>query len=405
VQWTGSDPNHQDILSYRLNWGTSPTGLTNTAQDIELTRYHMMGLTTGVTYYWQVNARDNAGLETAGPVWRFTTDGDPPDLTPIQITTNPPGNLQTGQTVTLITEVKNIGTGPVVDPFAIDMRVDGVSIGATTVDQALLAGETRQISQTWTYDGGNPTIELIVDHQGQVSETDEANNRLNTELAVIADITAPALTGASPADGAAMNEIQQITVTLTESQSAVDDAAVTASFSVKNSGQQAVSGTVTESGDVFTFTPAALPLPDDTYQVSLTAVDTHGNSQEHTLTFTIDNQPPEKPVITGATVTSGLIQPRPAQNTTDQFTVELTGTREAGTSLWVNGSLAAEAGDAQWSVRLYLEPGDNTFETWLKDKAGNQSESEWVDIECTTNNAIIFEYDDAGRVRRIHSNQ
>jgi hypothetical protein len=184
----------------------------------------------------------------------------------------------------------------------------------------------------------------------------------------------------------------------------VDDAAVTASFSVTDSGQQIIAGTLTELDDTFTFVPANLPLPDDTYQVSLTAADVHSNTQNYAFDFTIDTQPPGKPVITGGVVDSGTISPRPAQNATGQFIVELTGTRESGTSVWVNGSESVPFGDASWIVQLHLTAGLNNTEVWLVDKAGNMGASEWVDIETQSGASTLFKYDSSGRIRNVISN-
>lgn len=98
---------------------------------------------------------------------------------------------------------------------------------------------------------------------------------------------------------------------------------------------------------------------------------------------------------------SGTIEPQPTQNTSSQFVIELTGTREAGTSVWINGAEMVSAGDDDWAVQLTLESAENTFEIWLKDLAGNQGESEWVDIVLETGNVQNYVYDASGRLKRI----
>jgi len=404
LSWIGGDPNPLDVVTYDLYWGISPGSLQLEAADLSQATYTKNSVDQGITYYWQIISKDDKGAETSGPVWNFTTDGDPPDLMISQVTADPAGNLQSGQTVTLTATILNSGSGPVVDSFMVDFRVDGASINTLPVGQILLAGQSVQINQTWTYTGGDPAIEVIADNQGQVTETNESNNSFSAFLMAIVDNSAPALTGTCPEDGTELQQIQQITATLVDSQGIVDDAAVIASFSVKNSEQQSIAGIVTESNDTFTFVPDSLPLPDSTYDVDLTAADTYGNTQTYSFGFTIDSQPPAKPTITGGTVDSGTIQPRPVQNTTGQFLVELTGTRDAGTSLLINGVQVVDVGDADWGVPLTLEPGSNALEIWLKDRAGNEGESVWVDIEVVTGNSVTFEYDAAGRIKRIHSN-
>jgi hypothetical protein len=103
-------------------------------------------------------------------------------------------------------------------------------------------------------------------------------------------------------------------------------------------------------------------------------------------------------------VASGLIQARPAKNTADQFTAELTGSREPGTSVWLSGTQVAAAGDADWAMRLNLLPGENIFEIWLVDAAGNRGSSEWVDIELHTPGGIHYEYNAAGRLQQVGEN-
>ena len=404
LSWNGGDPDLTDMVTYDLYWGASAESLQLAEPDLTQVSHTKAGLDAGVTYYWNVVAKDDKGAATTGPVWSFTTDGDPPDLTVSQVTTSPAGNLQAGQSVTFIAQIGNIGSGPMVDSFTVNFLLDGVSIGTATVDQIMYTGGTVEVEQAWTFSGGNPSIEVSVDSQGQVSETDETNNSYFAVLSAIADNAAPTLINTSPIDGAQLQEIQMLSVALADAQSDVDDSIVISSYTVVDSSQQTITGTVTESGDIFTFVPGSLPLSDDTYQVSFTAADSCGNSAQYSFAFTIDTQPPDKPVITGGTVDSGTIQARPTENIASQFVVELTGTRESGTALWINAVATVGAEDVDWITSLTLSPGNNTFEVWLTDEAGNQSESEWVDIYINTATGISYEYNDSGRLTNATSN-
>lgn len=405
LQWIGGDPDPEDNVTFDLQWGTSAGALALTSQGIVGNQHQVAGLSDGTTYYWQITAKDSRGLETTGPVWRFTSDGDPPDLTVNALSTNPPGNLQSGQSVTFTATLLNTGSGPVVDPFSASLTIDGTPIGEQALNEVVLAGNTIDATWTWTYGGGDPTIEVFADSQGQVVETEEGNNLLTVQLSEVSDITPPALVSSGPSDGDFVQQIQQIAFTLMDTQSPVDDAAVISSVTVTESDQQPVSGTLSELNDTFTFVPATLPLADSLYTVSLTASDSHGNSQAYVFVFTIDATAPGMPGITGATVTSGTIAPRPTQNIADQFRVDLTGTRDPDTSVWINGVLRVNFGDQDWSVPLDLLAGDNAVEVWLQDRAGNRGPSEWVDITVTAADAVTYEYDAAGRVKSIHSNQ
>jgi hypothetical protein len=48
-----------------------------------------------------------------------------------------------------------------------------------------------------------------------------------------------------------------------------------------------------------------------------------------------------------------------------------------------------------------MQPGANALEIKLKDRAGNQGEAEWVDINIVTATSIQLDYDASGRVKRI----
>jgi hypothetical protein len=309
--------------------------------------------------------------------------------------------LQAGTSVTLTALVTNVGSGPVVDPFKVDFLVNSASIGIASFDQVIPAGGSVQAVKTWTYAGGNPTVSVNADSLSQVSEMNEGNNRFMALLSEVADNSAPVLISHNPSSGAYLKQIQQVTATLADSQSAVNDAAVIAGFSLKNGAQQPVAGNIVENNDTFTFAPAVLPLPDGVYQVSLTASDTYGNSATYPFSFTIDTQAPSKPVITGGNVASGLVRPRPVQNTAADFMAPLQGTRGNDTSLWINGVQRVDLGAGAWSMMFSLHEGDNPLEIWCVDQAGNRSPSEWVDIRVQPTSGLLFEYDDDGRVKRI----
>jgi hypothetical protein len=72
ISWTGSDPNSGERLSYTVHTGTA----SNTLEPIwsgSQSSFAPGPLMAGTTYYWMVVTRDSHNVETAGPVWRFTT--------------------------------------------------------------------------------------------------------------------------------------------------------------------------------------------------------------------------------------------------------------------------------------------------------------------------------------------
>ncbi|HUT69838.1 MAG TPA: Calx-beta domain-containing protein [Desulfatiglandales bacterium] len=379
LSWAGGDPDPWDTVVYDVYFGTAAGSLTKVANGISTPSYQKGSLNDGGTYFWQIIARDVEGLEMGGPIWQFTTWAS--DLVVAGITWEPATNIEGGQEVTFTGTIQNNGAGPAVDDFQVDFRIDGSSIGTKTVTQILAPGESIQVIQTWTAQVGDHTIEVVVDSTGQVTESDEGNNSLAQSLPEAIDTIPPELVGTNPAQGAVLQQVQQIVITLVDRYGGtVDDTAVAGGITVKDGTNQTVSGTVTELNDEFTFTPDTSPMADDTYQVSFTAQDMAGNTQAYSFSFTVDSQSPAKPTITGGTVFSGVIQARPAENKADSPTITLTGTREDNTGVWINAVLRVPPGTGGWSVDLTLPQGNNSLEIYLEDGAGNRSPSEWVDI-------------------------
>jgi len=380
VSWVGGDPNPWDTVVYDVYFGDASDNLVLVAQDLDITSSLMSGLDVGTTYFWQVIARDDVGAETSGPVWSFTTDGPPADLVVTAVSWVPAADIEAGQEVTFTATIENNGTGPVVDAFQVDFKIDGTSIGTSSVSPVIDVDESVQVTRTWTAQTGDHSIEVVADSTGSVAESDEDNNTISANLPNIIDPTPPELTSTVPADGASVPQVNQIVMTLFDQYGTVDDAAVIGSVSVINGSSQTVSGSVTENNDQFTFTPDSSPLPDDTYHVSLRAADVAGNTQGYSFSFTVDGQPPGPPAITGGTITSGVIQVRPAENSSNNAVVTLTGTREDNTGVWVNNVSRVDIGTGDWSTDINLSQGDNALEIWVQDAAGNRSTSVWVDI-------------------------
>ncbi|MFZ0725147.1 MAG: fibronectin type III domain-containing protein, partial [Desulfobacterales bacterium] len=314
-------------------------------------------------------------------MWRFTTLG--PDLVVTDISWTPAESLAAGQTVTFTALIANYGTGPVVDAFQAAFEIDGVSIGAASAGTILQVGESVQINRSWTAQTGDHTIKVTADSGGKVTESDENNNSLSFLLPAIIDPTPPDLTGSVPADGAFVKAVNQVRFTLVDQYGVVDDVAVIASVAVVGGGHP-VSGTVVEANDQFTFVPETIPLPDGVYQMTLTAADVSGNTRGYSFAFTVDQQPPAPPVITGGMVATGLIQARPFDNRSSAAVITLTGTRDADTSVWIDNIRKADVGSGDWSVALNLPQGESALEIWVQDTTGNRSDSVWVDMLVDT---------------------
>ena len=377
LSWSGGDPDEDDTVTYDV-YVQLGHGFVPLENNIGETFCQCSGLVAGSTYSWKVTARDSNGAKTEGPVWSFTTGAA--DIVVSQITWDPVTDLEAGQKVTFTASIQNIGTEPVVDPFQADFKIDGTSIGSEQISPVIAAGGSVHVTEVWTAQTGVHTIEVVADSAGTIAESNEENNRLFQTLPEIIDSIPPELVSTNPADGAVVQQADQIVITLFDQYGTVDDAAVIASIEVKDGGNQLVAGTVSESNDLFSFIPDTSPLPDDTYQVFFTAADLAGNTQNYSFSFTVDGQPPAGPTITGGAVLSGIIQARPAENRSNSAAVTLTGTRDADTSVWINNVERVSTGTGDWSVEITLSQGANALEIWVQDAAGNRSTSVWVDI-------------------------
>ncbi len=72
LEWTASDVDSGDVLTYDIYFGTSatpPSIVTNHATKT----YTVSSLLPNTTYYWKIDVKDNKGGKSIGQVWSFKT--------------------------------------------------------------------------------------------------------------------------------------------------------------------------------------------------------------------------------------------------------------------------------------------------------------------------------------------
>lgn len=73
LQWTASDVDTNDTLTYDVYFGTAnpPTDVVSANQSAATLTQNV---STSKTYFWKVVVKDGKGGQTVGQVWSFTTD-------------------------------------------------------------------------------------------------------------------------------------------------------------------------------------------------------------------------------------------------------------------------------------------------------------------------------------------
>jgi hypothetical protein len=74
LQWSASDVDTSDTLTYDVYFGTNSALASVTSTDQSSTNFVTPTLTASTNYYWKVVVKDGEGGETIGQTWNFITD-------------------------------------------------------------------------------------------------------------------------------------------------------------------------------------------------------------------------------------------------------------------------------------------------------------------------------------------
>jgi len=235
------------------------------------------------------------------------------------------------------------------------------------VEVVAVDAQTSWTAELTLQEGPNPISLSAFNAEGLLSDTVTAQ--------IVRDTEAPGLISSTPAAGALLNtQINTIDLVLHDESTAIDLAQSVASASVTNSNNATISGTWASQFNRLSFT-ADTAFADETYTVSLTAIDTPlANSATASMSFTIDTGAPQ--TVTLAAVTSPT-------RTTPQL---LSGTKEAGTAIVINGvQVVAPDNNTIWQYSLDLQAGANNLAIVAQDGAGNNSTPITASITLDTN--------------------
>jgi uncharacterized protein (DUF427 family) len=73
LEWTASDVDTSDSLTYDVYFGTANPPTTKQGDNISATSLNV-AISGSTNYYWKVVVKDNKGGQTIGQVWNFVTD-------------------------------------------------------------------------------------------------------------------------------------------------------------------------------------------------------------------------------------------------------------------------------------------------------------------------------------------
>ena len=130
-----------------------------------------------------------------------------------------------------------------------------------------------------------------------------------------------------------------------------------------------VSGQLIQNIDELVFTPST-QLTNGEYHITSTLVDRAGwQSTENITTFVIDNLAPAIPTINALAEIS------------NNLSINISGTKEAGTGIKINGQVRSVADGAQvWQADITLVVGENLISVSTFDYAGNESSTVLVNV-------------------------
>ncbi|MCE9686260.1 right-handed parallel beta-helix repeat-containing protein [Shewanella sp. AS16] len=183
----------------------------------------------------------------------------------------------------------------------------------------------------------------------------------------IVDSIAPILTSVSPADAASVKEAPaEVRIGFNESGTGLDLAA--SSIKLLLEGHE-IAGQLYLEADKILFKPSS-GLGDGNYELKVTLVDKAGHaSSEAVSKFRIDNVPPATPVVD------------PIADVSNSKLIKLSGMKETGTGIMVNGQVLSAADDAQlWQSNWSLSNGANLLMITAFDYANNVSSPSSIEV-------------------------
>ncbi|MDX6020939.1 Ig-like domain-containing protein [Scandinavium sp. V105_16] len=325
------------------------------------------------THILTATATDEAGNESAPASYTLIVDATAPDA-PIIVSATIEGSngdivLANGS---VTKETEPLLSGNAEPNSSVTLYNNGAFLATVPTDG----------NGAWSYLPGTGLTEGL--HVITATATDAAGNTsaLSGGFSVQIDLTAPGI----PAAPLVTDNVLPVVGNIADNGSTNDTTPtfsgtgeVGSTITIYNGTDILGTALVNESGN-WSWTPGS-PLPLPSYVITTTATDPAGNTSAHSpsVSFTIDTDVPNAPVISYAEDDVGLPVQVTTGGTTDDNTPVLHGTAEIGSTVSIfNGSslvgTAVADSSGNWSLALgTLTDNTYTFTAVATDKAGNPS--------------------------------
>ncbi len=195
ITWSPEEPSVSDNVTFTVfvsNQGGGKSGtstidfyIDDALSDTEWIDEIEAGASGNVTFSWiaEEGIHEVKAIVTSGDVFIESDETNNektvilspplPDLI-VQNITWSPTNPSVRDEITFTVTVENQGSGPS-EKLGVDLHIDDVSAGYQELD-GISAGNTMEATFTWRAEAGSHQIEVSVDSQDDVAESDELNN-------------------------------------------------------------------------------------------------------------------------------------------------------------------------------------------------------------------------------------
>jgi len=178
-KWVGYNPyGNSNPIDYQIFFGTDSTNLESIRGYDKSCSYEYATLEGYTQYYWRILMRDSQGVVTEGPVWRFKTANEIPDIEVLSVAVD--GIIKQNKTVQIKAAIFNVGTYGIAGtvyfylgdtPNSMTNCIGTYGFGGLEPGQQIIASRNVEINSLC--EGDNYFIAKVISYD---MESDTTNN-------------------------------------------------------------------------------------------------------------------------------------------------------------------------------------------------------------------------------------